>query len=109
ATTMAVAVAASAVAPVVAGAEVSKFNDVSEKSAHYDAINALSEAGIFTGTSAGTFSPYDSIQRIQVAKVLQRALGLEVPADAKTVAAQYSDVNVDKLAKADIDAIAAVT
>src|SRR5699024_643035 len=48
-------------------------------------------------------------QRIQVAKVLQRALKLEVPANAKEIANQYSDVNADKLAKADIDAIAAVT
>src|SRR5699024_9099768 len=109
ATTMAVAVAASAVAPVVAGAEESDFSDVSKNSPHYDAIKAMAEAGIIQGDLVtGKFNPYDNVYRVQVAKMLQRALDLEVPANADEIIRDYTDITAN-YTKEDRDAIAAVT
>lgn len=107
ATSMAVAVAASAVAPVVAGAEEVEFSDVSKDSPHYDAIIAMAKEGIIQGDN-GKFAPYENVYRIQVAKMLQRALNLEVPSNADQIIRGYSDITAN-YTQEDRDAIAAVT
>lgn len=110
ATTMAVAVAASAVAPVVAGAEEVKFSDVNENTDHYASIVKAAEAGYLKGDN-GKFNPYGTIKRIHVAKVLQRALELPIPSEgeAEALLSRYTDIDLEKETQEDIDAIAAVT
>lgn len=104
--TMAVAVAASAVAPVVALADDTKFTDVSEKNDHYDNIYALAEKEIVTGMPDGTFKPEDSIFRAQAAVMFVRALNLETPDNVAEVLEVYTDVNENSEYA---DEIAAVT
>lgn len=110
ATSMAVAVAASAVAPVVAGAEVTEYTDVSKNSPHYDSIMAMTEAGVLQGINESEFAPYENVHRIQVAKILQRALNLEIPSNKKQVLDEFSDIKdkFDNYSEEDLDAIAAV-
>ena len=52
------------------------FNDVSKNHPQIDAITAVAEAGIFTGSN-GSFKPDGNVTRAQLAKVLVEAFGLE--------------------------------
>lgn len=86
------ALVASAVAPVVSAAE---FTDVSEKNSHKPAIDALSEAGIITGYTDGTFQPNKTLTRSDVVKLMGKwlvSLDYNVPADYKTNP-RFNDLN----------------
>ncbi|MDY0404644.1 S-layer homology domain-containing protein [Virgibacillus sp. 179-BFC.A HS] len=109
---MAAAAAVASVAPVVSAQSETtpEFSDVSVKTVGeeaYNAIHSLAEQGIVTGYQNGKFGAWDYIKRVQVAKMFQRAKGVETPADVEKVLSQYNDVaNVSDEDKA---AIAAVT
>ena len=93
ATTMAAAAAVASVAPVVASADTAGFSDVSKDNAHYDNIMKLSEQNVIQGYPDGTFQPWESVTRGQVAVMLKEALELEIPENVEDVLAVYSDVN----------------
>lgn len=50
------------------------FPDVATIDWFYEAVDSLSEAGVITGTSDGTFHPYDTVTRAQFAVMLARAV-----------------------------------
>ncbi|MHB1344259.1 MAG: S-layer homology domain-containing protein [Thermoleophilia bacterium] len=50
------------------------FPDVRETDWFYGAVEALSQSGVVTGTSDGTFKPYDTVTRAQFAAMLARAI-----------------------------------
>jgi|GEM_PF-1646694 len=104
--TMATTAAAVAAVPAVS-AESTSFSDVKPGSTHYDAIQALTEAGVIQGLGDGTFGAWKNITRNQVASIFQRALKLPVPANkAEVLKKAYSDITVKS---ENSDAIAAVT
>lgn len=104
--TMATTAAAVAAVPAVS-AESKSFSDVKPGSTHYDAIQALTEAGVIQGYSDGTFGAWKNITRNQVATIFQKALKLPVPANkAEVLKKAYSDITVKS---ENSDAIAAVT
>lgn len=112
ATTMAAAAAVASVAPVATAADTSKeFSDVNEKNngSHIEAIYSLVERGIITGYDDNTFRPANDVSRLQVAKMIQRALELDVPENAEEVLAGYSDLDGRGIDQEGLDAIAAVT
>ncbi|MET1029347.1 S-layer homology domain-containing protein, partial [Domibacillus tundrae] len=74
------------------------FSDVSSNMKSYDAIAALTEAGIFA--KASKFNPDKPLTRAQMARVLTQALGLEA-----SVSASFSDVPATHWAKDEIDAV----
>ncbi|MCP3761288.1 S-layer homology domain-containing protein [Domibacillus sp. A3M-37] len=74
------------------------FSDVSFNMKSYDAIAALTEAGIFA--KASKFNPDKPLTRAQMARVLTQALGLEA-----SVSASFSDVPATHWAKDEIDAV----
>lgn len=51
------------------------YPDVAESDWFYGAVETLSQAGVITGTSDGTFKPYDTVTRAQFAALLARAVG----------------------------------
>lgn len=55
----------------------SKFNDVQANTAYSEAIQAVGEAGIFTGDSNGNFNPTNYLTRAELAKVLVNAFDIE--------------------------------
>ncbi len=63
------------------------FFDVQEGSEGYDAVKALYQAGIMTGTGADTFSPSTAVTRAQAVTVLGRLAGA---VEAETTA--FADV-----------------
>ncbi|MGM8215074.1 S-layer homology domain-containing protein [Bacillaceae bacterium W0354] len=80
------ALVASAVAPaaVAAGAQ-DDFSDLSDSYRHYDAVNALYNAGVIGGFPDGTFKAEEQIKRGDVALMIFKALELEEgDADALT-------------------------
>jgi S-layer homology domain len=86
------ALVATAVGPVVASA--ASFSDVNPSDPHAENISALVELGYIKGFTDGTFKPYQSITRGQVAKIFARILkdqGFQVPEDKKA----FDDVPVD--------------
>ncbi|OAT72451.1 S-layer homology domain-containing protein [Parageobacillus thermoglucosidasius] len=86
------ALVATAVGPVVASA--ASFSDVNPSDPHAENISALVELGYIKGFTDGTFKPYESITRGQVAKIFARILkdqGFQVPEDKKA----FDDVPVD--------------
>src|SRR5699024_793012 len=106
ATTMAAAATVASIAPVVASADTEGFSDVTPENDHYESIIKLSEQGIIKGYPNGTFLPWDSVTRGQVAAMLTHALELEIPDDVENALKEYSDVNAgDEFA----EQIAAVT
>jgi hypothetical protein len=87
------ALVASAVGPVVANA--ASFSDVNPNDSHAANINALVELGYIKGFSDGTFKPYQSITRGQVAKIFARILedkGFKAPEKLEQV---FDDVPLD--------------
>ena len=94
ATTMAAAVAVTAVAPVVAAAETPSYTDVSpeKNGVHYDAIIELTEREIFTGSN-GEFNPFEDITRLQVAYTLARYNELPTPSNVDEILADFSDID----------------
>lgn len=92
---MAIAVATSAVAPVVASAETDFFTDVSSENVHYEGIKAMHEKDIIAGFPDGTFKPFESIYRSQVAVLITRTLDLDTPENIEDVLNVYTDVDAD--------------
>ncbi|WP_438296854.1 S-layer homology domain-containing protein [Sporosarcina sp. FA15] len=77
------ALVASAVAPVASAAD---FKDT-KGNTHEEAINALSDAGVITGYTDGTFLPNKTLSRSDVVKLMGKWLvaeGSVVPTDYKT-------------------------
>ncbi|MFZ3578976.1 S-layer homology domain-containing protein [Virgibacillus sp. DJP39] len=89
AATATVALAASAVAPVVTLA-ASNFDDVKEGQYYAEAINYLASNGHINGYGDGTFLPENEIKRSEAATVLQSVLGL-IPSGTE----DFSDVEVN--------------
>ncbi len=58
------------------------FSDVPASHSNYDAIVAVTNAGIFSGNSLGQFKPEDQLTRAELAKVLVGAFHLEGSTDA---------------------------
>ncbi len=79
-----------------------RFNDVPESSTFAEAAAAVKAAGIFKGTSNGSFGPSDLLTREQMASVLVRAFGLIAKADvtvnlndlSKVSSAHVNDVKI---------------
>ena len=67
----------------------SNFNDVQSNSAYFEAIQAVSDAGIFTGDNNGNFNPSNHLTRAELAKVLVNAFGLEAGSGSYS----FSDVS----------------
>jgi hypothetical protein len=87
------ALVASAVGPVVANA--ASFSDVNPNDSHLPNIEALVELGYIKGFADGTFKPYQSITRGQVAKIFARILedkGFKAPEKLEQV---FDDVPLD--------------
>ncbi|GCD81078.1 S-layer protein [Parageobacillus thermoglucosidasius] len=87
------ALVATAVGPVVANA--ASFSDVNPNDSHAANINALVELGYIKGFADGTFKPYQSITRGQVAKIFARILtdqGFQAPDKTEQV---FDDVPLD--------------
>ncbi|KAA0955604.1 S-layer homology domain-containing protein [Sporosarcina sp. ANT_H38] len=81
ATAASAALVASAVAPI---ASAKDFSDTKDNT-HYEAINALSDAGVITGYPDGTFQPNKILTRSDVVKLMGKWLvskGYAVPTDA---------------------------
>jgi hypothetical protein len=53
------------------------FTDVSYLDEHYDAIAALTEEGVFSGYSNGSFKPNDTINRAELLKIFVEGRGLD--------------------------------
>jgi hypothetical protein len=99
------ALVATAVGPVIANA--ASFSDVNPSDSHAADINALVQLGYIKGFADGTFKPYQSITRGQVAKIFARILkehGAQVPADKKA----FDDVPVDSKDQELVEAAAIV-
>lgn len=65
---------------VAADASAQNFKDVPKSHQFYEEITELSEQGVINGYSDNTFRPNDSLTRGQAAKILARALQLNVDA-----------------------------
>ncbi len=63
--------------------EVSPFADVPIDNVHAGAIAALVAEGVIEGIDAESFAPAAAVTRAQMASLLTRGLGLEVPTDPK--------------------------
>ena len=50
------------------------FPDVATSDWFYEAVDSLSDAGVITGTTGGTFQPYQTVTRTQFAVMLARAV-----------------------------------
>ena len=66
--------------------ETATYTDVPETHWAYEAIEAVSEAGLFNGTSATTFSPEAHTTRGQLMTVLARKAGVKADTIADGVA-----------------------
>ncbi|WP_243354349.1 S-layer homology domain-containing protein [Bacillus litorisediminis] len=89
--TVTAAVVASAVTPVAAADKT--FPDVENLDQETkEAIYALVDAGTITGYEDGTFKPFNDINRGQVAKMIVRHLGLELPEESAGV---FADLSAD--------------
>ncbi|GAB4074287.1 hypothetical protein GCM10028778_17900 [Barrientosiimonas marina] len=88
--TMAASATVAAVAPAVSA---ESFSDVSQDHEHFQNIMQLTEQGVIKGHDDGTFRPYNSITRGQVAAMLTNALDLDVPGNVSDVLNQYDDVD----------------
>lgn len=77
------------------------FEDVADDNAHRDAIAALAESGITSGTSATTFGPSEPVTRAQMATFLAKAAGWD-----RTGTPEFSDVSASNTHAGAIAAIA---
>ena len=65
------------------------FPDVSKNHWAFASIDKLSNSKIINGYNNGTFGPEDQVTRAQAAKILAKALGLQLDSTYKT---SYQDV-----------------
>ncbi|WP_433744896.1 S-layer homology domain-containing protein [Falsibacillus pallidus] len=98
---------ASSLTPVFAAEQTSTFSDVKAGMDGYKEITYLTDNGVINGYKDGTYKPSQSISRGQVAKILARALELEVPKDRSDYL--FPDVSVNNKDQELVDAIAAVS
>lgn len=108
-TTMAAAVAATGVVPAAVSADTtpSSFPDVNPGDAHYEAIMALTQAGVIQGFEDGTFGKWEPVTRSQVAVMLTKNLELEIPGDLNVALQDYRDVDEDHRYAEEIAAVTA--
>lgn len=66
------------------GGETLPFVDVQGNDWYYEAVAFVYGKGYFSGTSADTFAPNDSMTRAMLATVLHRVSGLETPGQGDT-------------------------
>jgi len=73
------------------------FSDVQETDWFYPEVTSGAKYGIIQGRPGGIFAPNDRITREEMAtivyNVLVKVLGKKVPADAKNIAAAYTDAD----------------
>ena len=81
-------------------ADSAQFSDVPSNHPQFDAINAVSNAGLFSGNE-GKFNPDDSLTRAQLAKVIVEAFDLKGSAPTN-----YTDVPADHWAQEYINILA---
>lgn len=65
------------------------YKDVGQSHIFYDAIENLAKRGVINGYGNGRFGPEDSVTRGQAAKIIARALGLNI---SNVVNPNYKDV-----------------
>ncbi|SFD86589.1 5'-nucleotidase/hypothetical protein/2',3'-cyclic-nucleotide 2'-phosphodiesterase / 3'-nucleotidase / 5'-nucleotidase [Lentibacillus persicus] len=92
---LAAAAASLAFVPVVSAAE--NYSDVEEGESHYEAIMALTEAGVVRGYEDNTFGQWQSITRQQVAAIFYNAFDMAEPSEDELAAIleKYDDVDAD--------------
>ncbi|MGD6875867.1 S-layer homology domain-containing protein [Bacillus infantis] len=100
------AVAASA-SPAFAAEQEGLFTDISIDMDGYNEIEFLTENGILNGYTDGTFRPNEFISRGQAAKIIARALDLEVPEDRGDYL--FNDITESMKDQELVNAIAAVS
>ena len=94
------ALVASAIGPVAASADAS-FSDVTSATFGYEEITSLHADGVINGYPDGTYKPGVELSRGQAAKLFQRGLDLEVPADLDAFAdVSATDVELAEAAAA---------
>ncbi|WP_309089177.1 S-layer homology domain-containing protein [Domibacillus sp.] len=82
--------AAVALTPVLAASifvssvSAAQFPDVKTSHRAYEAVEAMSKAGVITGFPDGTFKQYQSVTRAESAILIGRALGIKVSTSTKT-------------------------
>ncbi|MBD7984707.1 C40 family peptidase [Sporosarcina sp. Sa2YVA2] len=80
--------------------DIAKFDDVASTHPQFGAINAVSNAGLFSGND-GKFNPDESLTRAQLAKVIVEAFDLKGSAPTS-----YTDVSADHWAAEYINILA---
>src|SRR5699024_2827684 len=76
-------------------AETGSYSDINEGHSHYDAIMALTEAGVVKGYEDGTFRQWEQMSRQHVAVMMYEAFDLETPENLEGTLAVYNDVDTD--------------
>ena len=71
------------------------FPDVGEGDTFYKYIDRVKERGFYDGDEYGNFNAEDPMTRAQVAKVLVKALGLDVDEDVRPTEKPFEDVPAD--------------
>ena len=71
------------------------FPDVGEGDTFYKYIDRVKERGFYDGDKDGNFNAEDPMTRAQVAKVLVKALGLDVDEDDRPTEKPFEDVPAD--------------
>src|SRR5690625_2728209 len=77
----------------VSAAEWDGYVHVSDDNAHYEAIKALTEQGVFKGNEFGEFNPWDNLTRQQMAVVLEKVTDFEEPSNVSETLEVYGDVD----------------
>ncbi len=67
------------------GSTCGNYIDVTSNSPYCKAIQLMTDNGVFSGYSDGTFRPYDPINRAETVKVILLALGIPVTNDGSTL------------------------
>ncbi|MFA6305521.1 MAG: FlgD immunoglobulin-like domain containing protein [Candidatus Gracilibacteria bacterium] len=70
--------------PVVTTKDCGGFSDVNSTNQYCDAIDWAYENGVFSGYSDGSFKPFQTINRVELLKVVVEAFGLSLEADDGT-------------------------
>ncbi len=77
-----------------ASSDATKFNDVSQDTYYYNAVNWAVENGIVNGVNENTFAPSDSVTREQLVVMLYRFAKLNgTVAGSESVLVSYEDAN----------------
>lgn len=75
------------------GSGIRAFTDVNASKWYYSYVNTLVHNGITTGTTKTTFSPYQNVDRVQMAVFIYRSLG-EKPGSPTPPAAPVGDTTM---------------